>query len=188
MKPNRSIPQATVIPVLIYPDVRDAVAWLSDAFGFAERLQIGERHRSQMRVGDGGAVILGDVRDDRRPPRPGETTHSVLVRVADARHEPALLERVEQRHQPARVEHQRLGDRRLRRARALGEDGEDAVVVEFEARVLGGRDRPHLESDPQAREQEAGALCELARDRLHLAGAGDLGGGGSGNGHVVKKV
>jgi len=85
MKPNRSIPQATVIPVLIYPDVREAVAWLSDAFGFAERLQIGERHRSQMRAGDGGAVIIGDVRGDRRPPRPGETTHSVLVRVEDAR-------------------------------------------------------------------------------------------------------
>ena len=34
MKPNRSIPQSTVIPVLIYPDVRDAVAWLTSAFGF----------------------------------------------------------------------------------------------------------------------------------------------------------
>jgi hypothetical protein len=31
---NRSIPQATVIPVLVYPDVRAAVAWLSDAFAF----------------------------------------------------------------------------------------------------------------------------------------------------------
>lgn len=37
MKPNRSIPSATVIPVLIYPDVRAAVEWLSAAFGFAER-------------------------------------------------------------------------------------------------------------------------------------------------------
>ena len=27
MKPNRSIPSATVVPVLIYPDVREAVAW-----------------------------------------------------------------------------------------------------------------------------------------------------------------
>ncbi len=83
MKSNRSIPAATVIPVLIYPDVRDAVAWLSAAFGFAERLQIGESHRSQMIVGD-GAVILGDVRGERRPPRPGEVTQSVMVRVEDA--------------------------------------------------------------------------------------------------------
>jgi uncharacterized glyoxalase superfamily protein PhnB len=83
VKPNRSIPSSTVVPVLIYPDVREAVAWLSAAFGFAERVQIGEGHRSQLSVGD-GAVIVGDVRHDRRPPRPGESTHSVLVRVDDA--------------------------------------------------------------------------------------------------------
>jgi uncharacterized glyoxalase superfamily protein PhnB len=84
MKPNRSIPAPTVIPVLIYPDVREAVAWLSAAFGFAERVRIGENHRAQLRVGD-GAVIVGDVRGDRRPPRPGEVTQSVMVRVDDAR-------------------------------------------------------------------------------------------------------
>ncbi len=83
MKSNRSIPHATVIPVLIYPDVREAVEWLCRAFGFSERLQIGENHRSQLRVGD-GAVIVGDVRGDRRPPRPGEVTHLVTVRVEDA--------------------------------------------------------------------------------------------------------
>ena len=84
MQSNRSIPAATVIPVLIYPDVREAVAWLSAAFGFAERVRIGEDHRSQLSVGD-GAVIVGDVRHDRRPPRSGEVTHSVMVRVPDAR-------------------------------------------------------------------------------------------------------
>ena len=31
MKPNRSIPRATVIPVLIYPDVREAVCQLLDS-------------------------------------------------------------------------------------------------------------------------------------------------------------
>ena len=82
MKPNRSIPAATVIPVLIYPDVREAVDWLTAAFGFVERVRIGENHRSQLAVGD-GAVIIGDVRHDRRPPRPDEVTHSVMVRVDD---------------------------------------------------------------------------------------------------------
>jgi uncharacterized glyoxalase superfamily protein PhnB len=82
VRPNRSIPSAVVIPVLIYPDVREAVAWLSTAFGFLERVRIGENHRSQLSVGD-GAVIIGDVRNDRRPPRPGEVTHSVTVRVDD---------------------------------------------------------------------------------------------------------
>jgi uncharacterized glyoxalase superfamily protein PhnB len=84
MRRNRSIPSSTVIPVLVYPDVRAAVAWLEAAFGFAERVRIGEDHRSQLSVGD-GAVILGDVRDDRRPPRPNEETHAVMIRVQDAR-------------------------------------------------------------------------------------------------------
>ena len=84
MKPNRSIPAPTVVPVLIYPDVREAVAWLSTAFGFVERVRIGENHRAQLRAGD-GAVIVADVRHDRHPPRAGEVTHYVMVRVDDAR-------------------------------------------------------------------------------------------------------
>lgn len=84
MKSNRSIPTATVIPTLVYPDVRAAVAWLSGAFGFVERVRIGENHRSQMKVGD-GAVILAEARNDRVPPRKDEETHSVMVRVENAR-------------------------------------------------------------------------------------------------------
>ena len=84
VRPNRSIPSATVVPVLVYPEVREAVRWLGAAFGFAERVQIGESHRSQLSVGE-GAVIVADVRREQRPPRPGEETHSVLVRVDDAR-------------------------------------------------------------------------------------------------------
>src|SRR4051812_31690362 len=84
MRRNRSIPSATVIPVLVYPDVREAVDWLQSAFGFVERVQIGEDHRSQLSFG-AGAVIVGDVRGERRPPRAGEETHSVVMRVDDAR-------------------------------------------------------------------------------------------------------
>jgi uncharacterized glyoxalase superfamily protein PhnB len=84
MKANRSIPASTVIPVLVYPDVREAVAWLSAAFGFVERVRIGENHRAQLSFG-AGAVIIADVRGDRSPPRRGEVTHSVTVRVEDAR-------------------------------------------------------------------------------------------------------
>ena len=71
-----------MIPVLIYPDVREAVAWLTKAFGFVERVQIGENHRSQLSFGD-GAVIVGDEHGNRRAPRSGEVTHSVMVRVPD---------------------------------------------------------------------------------------------------------
>jgi uncharacterized glyoxalase superfamily protein PhnB len=83
MLTNRSIPPATVIPVLVYPDVRAAVAWLTDAFGFVERVRIGEDHRSQMQVGEGGAVIVADVAPERHAPEPGIVTHVMKVRVAD---------------------------------------------------------------------------------------------------------
>jgi uncharacterized glyoxalase superfamily protein PhnB len=80
---NRSVPTATVIPVLVYADVRVAVDWLTAAFGFAERVRIGEAHRSQMRVGDDGAVIVADVRGEQQAPQPGVVTHVVKVRVPD---------------------------------------------------------------------------------------------------------
>ncbi|WP_327007163.1 VOC family protein [Dactylosporangium sp. NBC_01737] len=83
MRANRSIPAATVIPVLTYPDVREAVSWLSAAFGFTEQVRIGENHRAQLRFGT-GAVIVADQGGDRHAPRPGEVTHAVMVRVEDA--------------------------------------------------------------------------------------------------------
>jgi uncharacterized glyoxalase superfamily protein PhnB len=83
MLSNRSIPSATVIPVLVYPDVRVAVAWLTEAFGFVERVRIGENHRSQMRIGDDGAVIVADVRHDQQPPQADIVTHVIKVRVDD---------------------------------------------------------------------------------------------------------
>jgi uncharacterized glyoxalase superfamily protein PhnB len=83
VKPNRSIPPSTVIPVLVYPDVRQAVAWLSAAFGFAERTRIGESHRAQMSIGEDGAMIVADVRGEQQPPHEGIVTHVMKVRVAN---------------------------------------------------------------------------------------------------------
>jgi uncharacterized glyoxalase superfamily protein PhnB len=80
---NRSAPPATVTPVLIYPDVRAAVAWLESAFGFEERVRIGEAHRAQLRVGSDGAVVVADVRAEQVPPTEGAVTHLLKVRVAD---------------------------------------------------------------------------------------------------------
>ena len=56
MLSNRSIPRATVIPVLAYKDVNQAAAWLCDAFGFTVRLRIAN-HRVQMNVGDGAVIV-----------------------------------------------------------------------------------------------------------------------------------
>ena len=84
VKHNRSVPPATVVPVLSYPDVRAAVAWLSAAFGFAERTRIGESHRAQMSIGADGAVIVAERRGGE--PAAGDTVmHVVRVRVEDVR-------------------------------------------------------------------------------------------------------
>ena len=77
---NRSVPRAVVIPVLTYNDVAEASEWLCRAFGFKERLRIGD-HRVQLVFGD-GAVILTASRGDAG--LASANIHSVLVRVADA--------------------------------------------------------------------------------------------------------
>ena len=69
--------------MLTYPDVRAAVEWLGAAFGFVERVRIGEDHRAQLAVGE-GAIIVADAHGERRPAEAGQVTHSVLVRVDDA--------------------------------------------------------------------------------------------------------
>jgi uncharacterized glyoxalase superfamily protein PhnB len=46
-----------VIPELAYPNIGDAIDWLCKAFGFTLRIRIAAR-RSQLNVGDGGAVVL----------------------------------------------------------------------------------------------------------------------------------
>src|SRR6187401_1883139 len=83
MKPNQSVPPATVVPILVYPDVRAAVDWLAGAFGFRERVRIGESHRAQLSVGADGAVIVGDVHGEQLPPEAGRVTHIIRVRVDD---------------------------------------------------------------------------------------------------------
>ncbi len=80
---NRSAPSSAVIPVLVYPDVREAVAWRARACGCVERVQIGDAHRSQLNLG-GGDLIVADVSGHRRAPLRDDASHAVMVRVDDA--------------------------------------------------------------------------------------------------------
>ena len=70
-------------PVLTYPDVRAAVAWLASAFGFEERVRVGEAHRVQLAVGTDGAMIVAEVHGEKVAPAAGSVTHIIKVRVAD---------------------------------------------------------------------------------------------------------
>jgi uncharacterized glyoxalase superfamily protein PhnB len=78
---NRSMPTATVIPVLAYDDVRQAAEWLCAAFGFEERLRISE-HRVQLSFGDGAIIV-----NKRRAQPDGSVSavsgHEIMVRVDD---------------------------------------------------------------------------------------------------------
>jgi uncharacterized glyoxalase superfamily protein PhnB len=82
---NRSAPHARVTPVLTVADVRAAVRWYADAFGFVEHVKIGESHRSQLGLPGGGELIVGEVRPGRRTPAPDEgRSHQIMLKVEDA--------------------------------------------------------------------------------------------------------
>lgn len=76
MLANRSMPQDVLIPVLGYSDVGVAVGWLTEAFGFTVRWQVGE-HRAQVAVSPSAALAIVQ----------GETalstTDHLMVRVED---------------------------------------------------------------------------------------------------------
>jgi len=57
------------------------VAWLESAFGFEERVRVGEAHRAQLRVGADGAIIVADVRRDQVAPSGGIVSQIIKVRV-----------------------------------------------------------------------------------------------------------
>jgi uncharacterized glyoxalase superfamily protein PhnB len=82
---NRSAPNALVTPVLTVADVRAAVSWYQDVFGFVEHVRIGEGHRSQLGLPEGPAaeLVVAEVRPGRRTPRPEEVSHQVMLKVAD---------------------------------------------------------------------------------------------------------
>lgn len=83
MLTNRSAPPATVTPVLVYPDVRAAVEWLDSAFGFEERVRIGEGHRAQLRVAPDAAIVVVEPGVDRRTPSGDGSSHLLKLRVPD---------------------------------------------------------------------------------------------------------
>lgn len=71
------MPEQTLIPVLGYPDVAEAITNLCSAFGFVERWRVGN-HRAQLAVGDAAAIA---VTHGARPT--GSTADHVMVRVED---------------------------------------------------------------------------------------------------------
>jgi uncharacterized glyoxalase superfamily protein PhnB len=79
---SRTTGVSSVVPELVYADVDQAVAWLSEAFGFTELWRAGG-HRARMAFGN-GVVILADADSSYGrvlPNRDGPHSHSVMVKV-----------------------------------------------------------------------------------------------------------
>ena len=71
MMKNRSAPPGTIVPWLTYPDVDAAIAWLSGAFGFRERLRTppeadGSIHHAQVAIGEGCVVLTSGSAPDSK--------------------------------------------------------------------------------------------------------------------------
>jgi uncharacterized glyoxalase superfamily protein PhnB len=75
---NRTMPPCTVIPELVYDDVLEAIDWLCDKFGLAERWRAGD-HRAQLSIGR-CTVAITEPRTSKA--LPGHV--SLVVRVPDA--------------------------------------------------------------------------------------------------------
>jgi uncharacterized glyoxalase superfamily protein PhnB len=84
---NRSMPDPVIIPVLAYPDVDRAVSWLCQAFGFEERLRIGD-HRVQLTYNQGTVVVTHlqgkeEGQADALSAERAAPAHSIMVRVLE---------------------------------------------------------------------------------------------------------
>jgi uncharacterized glyoxalase superfamily protein PhnB len=84
LKRNRAAPDAAVLPVLYYPDVREAVAWLTTVLPFVERLRLGA-HRCQLAHGNGAVVVAAPAANADAAPSTSQSpgAHAITLRVPD---------------------------------------------------------------------------------------------------------
>lgn len=84
MKSNRSVPTSTLLPHIVYPDVAEAIAWLSKVFGFREHYRYGEPvSGAQMHLGDAWIMLKRARQDSGTPAQLGCFTQSLTVFVED---------------------------------------------------------------------------------------------------------
>jgi len=82
LKKNRSAPNTAVLPVLYYPDVREAVEWLTTALPFTERLR-NSPTRCQLLHSNGAIVVAKPgVHTDAAPStEQSPAAHSITLRI-----------------------------------------------------------------------------------------------------------
>ena len=81
---NRSVPTDTVLPHIEYRSLKEAVVWLSKAFGFVEHYRYGNPvSGAQMSAGNAWIMVRQARREDATPKELGFGTHSLTVFIED---------------------------------------------------------------------------------------------------------
>ena len=79
-------PYPTICPYLYYEDGVTAMDWLTQAFGFRERMRTvnadGSLRHGEMEFGD-GVIMMGSPPDHKNPAHLGQVTVGIYVHVAD---------------------------------------------------------------------------------------------------------
>ena len=84
--PPENMPRVT--PYLLYEDLTSTIEWLTNAFGFTERMRIsapdGTANHAEMTIAD-GVIMMGQPGGDyQNPEHSGRVTHQVYVYIDDA--------------------------------------------------------------------------------------------------------
>ncbi len=84
---NRSVPADAVLPHIVYRNVEDAIAWLTETFGFIENYRYGEPgcpvEGAQMNLGDAWIMLKSARAGRASPAQLGFGTQSLTVFVND---------------------------------------------------------------------------------------------------------
>jgi predicted enzyme related to lactoylglutathione lyase/uncharacterized glyoxalase superfamily protein PhnB len=81
---NRSVPTNTILPHVHYPDVGEAIAWLTRTFGFREHYRYGDpMSGAQVHLGDAWMMLKKTPEGKATPSQLGYGTQSLTVFVGD---------------------------------------------------------------------------------------------------------
>jgi uncharacterized glyoxalase superfamily protein PhnB len=80
---NRSVPADILIPHIVYPDIHEAIGWLTRNFGFTEHYRYGAPDGAQMVLGNAWIMLRRARPGYSTPARLGFATQSLTVFVED---------------------------------------------------------------------------------------------------------
>jgi uncharacterized glyoxalase superfamily protein PhnB len=83
MTANRSVPTDTVLPHIMYPDLANAIAWLTRVFGFTEHYRYGEPLSGAQMYAGRACIMVKNAPDQATPAQLGHGTQSLTIFLDD---------------------------------------------------------------------------------------------------------